>query len=31
MLSEEPTAVKDIKDAVDDIKSEIEGVIPRRK
>ena len=31
MLSEEPTAVKDIKDAVDDIRSEIEGVIPRKK
>jgi TatA/E family protein of Tat protein translocase len=31
MLSEEPTAVKDIKDAVEDIKSEIEGAVPRKK
>ncbi len=31
MLSEEPAAVKDIKDAVEDIKSEIEGVVPRKK
>jgi len=31
MLSEEPTAVKDLKDAVEDIKSEIEGVVPRKK
>ena len=31
MLSEEPAAVKDIKDAVEDIKSDIEGVVPRKK
>jgi TatA/E family protein of Tat protein translocase len=31
MLSEEPAAVKDIKDAVEDIKSEIEGAVPRKK
>jgi len=31
MLSEEPAAVKDLKDAVEDIKSEIEGAVPRKK
>jgi sec-independent protein translocase protein TatA len=31
MLSEEPAAVKDLKDAVEDIKSEIEGVVSRKK
>ena len=31
MLSEEPAAGKDLKDAVEDIKSEIEGVVPRKK
>jgi hypothetical protein len=31
MLSEEPAAVKELKDAVEDIKSEIEGVVPRKK
>jgi TatA/E family protein of Tat protein translocase len=31
MLSEEPAEVKDLKDAVEDIKSEIEGVVPRKK
>ncbi len=31
MLSEEPTVIKDLNDAVEDIKSDIEGVIPRKK
>jgi hypothetical protein len=30
-MSEDKTGVKDIKDAVEDVKSEIEGVVKRKK
>ena len=31
LMSEEKSGIKDIKDAVDDVKSEIEGVVSRKK
>jgi len=31
LMSEDKTGVKDIKDAVEDVKSEIEGVVKRKK